>query len=181
MGGAKDFQGLLGTLTCNAFGDCGIGRSVIRLHRDSGVTQPLEAAAAVRAALARRENPLLARHMVRKRAALGLVLGGGRRLGKHFRRPRDLLVVKPELKLVEGLRGGGEALPAQAGKLVPELLDQKIAVAQLRGPRRQLGPRGQHHRLQRGDVVGQPLRATGMTRPGVMKTIKPRSAPVMSR
>jgi branched-chain amino acid transport system substrate-binding protein len=35
-----DFRGILGTLTCDAFGDCGVGRSVIRLHGDSGVTDP---------------------------------------------------------------------------------------------------------------------------------------------
>ena len=40
LGGTKDFQGILGTLTCDAFGDCGVGRSAIRLHRDSGVTDP---------------------------------------------------------------------------------------------------------------------------------------------
>ena len=35
-----DFQGILGALTCDEFGDCGIGRSVIRLHEDSNVTDP---------------------------------------------------------------------------------------------------------------------------------------------
>ena len=40
IGGTKDFQGILGTLTCDAFGDCGVGRSAIRLYRDSGVTDP---------------------------------------------------------------------------------------------------------------------------------------------
>ena len=40
LGGTKDFQGILGTLTCDDFGDCGIGRSVIHLHGDSGVTDP---------------------------------------------------------------------------------------------------------------------------------------------
>ena len=43
-------------------------------------------------------------------------------------------------------------------KLVLELLDQEITVVQLGVPRRQLGPRGQYHRLQRGDVVGQGMR-----------------------
>ena len=33
-------QSILGTLTCDDFGDCGIGRSVIHLHGDSGVTDP---------------------------------------------------------------------------------------------------------------------------------------------
>ena len=40
LGGTTDFQGILGTLTCDDFGDCGIGRRVIRLHEDSGVTDP---------------------------------------------------------------------------------------------------------------------------------------------
>ena len=35
-----NFQGILGTLTCDDFGDCGIGRRVIRLHEDSSVTDP---------------------------------------------------------------------------------------------------------------------------------------------
>ena len=114
------------------------------------LAEPLETAAAARAAFARREMRLPARQVIRQRAAPGLVLRGGQRLGKHFRRPRDLLVLHQlELELVEGLRGSAEALPAQTRRLVPELLDQQIAVAQLGGPR------GQHHRLQRGDVVGQ--------------------------
>ena len=33
-----DFRGILGTLTCDDYGDCGPGRSVIHLHEDSGVT-----------------------------------------------------------------------------------------------------------------------------------------------
>ena len=35
-----DFRGILGTLTCDDYGDCGTGRSVIHLHEDSGVTDP---------------------------------------------------------------------------------------------------------------------------------------------
>ena len=35
-----DFQGIIGTLTCDEFGDCGTGRSVIHLHDDSSVTDP---------------------------------------------------------------------------------------------------------------------------------------------
>jgi branched-chain amino acid transport system substrate-binding protein len=35
-----DFRGILGTLTCDDYGDCGPGRSVIHLHEDSGVTDP---------------------------------------------------------------------------------------------------------------------------------------------
>ena len=119
------------------------------------LAETLEAAAAVRAAPARREMRLLARQMIRKRAALRLPLGAGRRLRDRLRRLRDLLVLDAELKLVEGFGRGAEAMPAQAGKLMLEFLDQQIAVAQLGVPRRQLGPRGQHHRLQHGDVVGQ--------------------------
>ena len=35
-----DFQGLIGTLTCDDFGDCGTGRSVIHLHAEPSVTDP---------------------------------------------------------------------------------------------------------------------------------------------
>ena len=35
-----DFQGIVGTLTCDDFGDCGKGRSVIHRHEDSSVTDP---------------------------------------------------------------------------------------------------------------------------------------------
>ena len=35
-----DFQGIIGRITCDEFGDCGIGRSVVYLHQDSGVTDP---------------------------------------------------------------------------------------------------------------------------------------------
>ena len=34
------FRGLVGTLTCDEFGDCGTGRSVIHSHRDHNVTDP---------------------------------------------------------------------------------------------------------------------------------------------
>ncbi|MCY4480426.1 MAG: branched-chain amino acid ABC transporter substrate-binding protein [Rhodospirillales bacterium] len=40
LDGTTNFQGILGTLTCDEFGDCGIGRSVVRLHEDSSVTDP---------------------------------------------------------------------------------------------------------------------------------------------
>ena len=40
LGGTVGFQGLVGTLTCDDFGDCGTGRSVIHLHEDSSVTDP---------------------------------------------------------------------------------------------------------------------------------------------
>ena len=40
LAGTADFQGILGTLTCDDFGDCGIGRSVVRVHQDSSVTDP---------------------------------------------------------------------------------------------------------------------------------------------
>ena len=35
-----DFQGIIGPITCDEFGDCGTGRSVVHLHQDSGVTDP---------------------------------------------------------------------------------------------------------------------------------------------
>ena len=40
LDGTADFQGILGTLTCDDFGDCGTGRSVIHIHADSSVTDP---------------------------------------------------------------------------------------------------------------------------------------------
>ena len=40
LAATEDFQGILGTLTCDDFGDCGIGRSVIHLHEDTSVTDP---------------------------------------------------------------------------------------------------------------------------------------------
>ena len=40
LAGTADFRGILGTLSCDDFGDCGIGRSVVRLHEDSSVTDP---------------------------------------------------------------------------------------------------------------------------------------------
>ena len=68
-------------------------------------------------------------------------------------KPPILVVLRAQLGLVEGLRGRPKAPPAQARNLVLELLDQKIAVAPLGLPRRQLDPQGQHYRLQRGDIV----------------------------
>ena len=40
LDGTADFQALIGTLTCDEFGDCGTGRSVVRLHENPGVTDP---------------------------------------------------------------------------------------------------------------------------------------------
>ena len=40
LDGTAGFQGIIGTMTCDEFGDCGTGRSVIHLHVDSGVTDP---------------------------------------------------------------------------------------------------------------------------------------------
>ena len=65
---------------------------------------------------------LLARQVVRQRAVLVLSSCGGGRLRNRLRRARDLLVLKPELELVESLRGGAEALAAQTRKLVLEPL-----------------------------------------------------------
>ena len=33
-----DFQGIIGTLTCDEFGDCGTGRMNIYYHADSSIT-----------------------------------------------------------------------------------------------------------------------------------------------
>ena len=41
LSGTAGFQGLIGTLTCDGFGDCGTGRSAIRLHADSSIEDPL--------------------------------------------------------------------------------------------------------------------------------------------
>lgn len=41
LAGTAGFQGLIGTLTCDRFGDCGTGRSTIRLHENSGTGDPL--------------------------------------------------------------------------------------------------------------------------------------------
>ena len=40
LGRTAGFQGLVGTLACDEFGDCGTGHSVIHFHEDSGVTDP---------------------------------------------------------------------------------------------------------------------------------------------
>ena len=40
LGATAGFRGILGTLGCDRFGDCGAGRSVIHLHADSSVTDP---------------------------------------------------------------------------------------------------------------------------------------------
>ena len=39
--GTTGFQGFIGTLNCDDFGDCGTGRSTIHLHEDSSVPDPL--------------------------------------------------------------------------------------------------------------------------------------------
>lgn len=41
LAGTAGFRGLLGTLACDEFGDCGTGRSVIHFHSDSSVADPL--------------------------------------------------------------------------------------------------------------------------------------------
>ena len=119
------------------------------------LAQSLEMPAAVRAAFAWREDRLLARQMIRQGAAPGLLLRRRRWFGQRLGRLGDLLVLQGELELVESFRRGAEAPPAQTRKLMLELLDQQIAVAQLGVPRRQFGPGGQHHRLQCSDVVRQ--------------------------
>ena len=129
-------------------------RDVLQLLGDI-LAEPLETAAAIGASLARRQNRLFARQMLRQGAALRLSLRSGQRGRERLCSPRDLFVLQSELELVQGLRGGAETLPAQTRKLVLELLDRKIAVTELGVPRRQFGPRGEHHRLQSGDIVGQ--------------------------
>ena len=42
IGATADFQGLLGPLTCDAFGDCGTGRVLIRHHTDPDITDPAQ-------------------------------------------------------------------------------------------------------------------------------------------
>ena len=41
LAGTAGFRGLLGTLACDEFGDCGTGRGVIHFHGDPGVKDPL--------------------------------------------------------------------------------------------------------------------------------------------
>ena len=41
LAGTAGFRGLLGTLACDEFGDCGTGRGVIQFHADSSVEDPL--------------------------------------------------------------------------------------------------------------------------------------------
>ena len=36
------FEGIIGTITCDDFGDCGTGRGTIQLHADSSITRPSE-------------------------------------------------------------------------------------------------------------------------------------------
>ena len=62
---------------------------------------PLETAAAIGASLARRQNRLFTRQMLRQGAALRLPFRSGRRLGRRLGRARDLLILQPELELVE--------------------------------------------------------------------------------
>ena len=119
--------------------------------------EALETVAAIGASLARRQEPSLhaADDPAGGGASVVFFVAGSRGSGSASAARAISSSSRPELELVEGLRGGAEALPAQTRKLVLELLDQKVAVAQL-------GPRGQHHRLQSGDIVGQchePLRA----------------------
>ena len=40
LDGTAGFQGILGTLTCDDFGDCGIRRSVVHLYEDTSITDP---------------------------------------------------------------------------------------------------------------------------------------------
>ena len=40
LDGTVNFQGIIGKMTCDDFGDCGTGRSLVHLHVDSSVTDP---------------------------------------------------------------------------------------------------------------------------------------------
>ncbi len=51
------FQGLIGTLTCDKFGDCGTGRAAISLHADSNAPEPLPLPVVYRGALAPHRPP----------------------------------------------------------------------------------------------------------------------------
>ena len=42
VGATEGFQGLLGVLSCDEFGDCGTGRINIYHHPDPGVTDPAQ-------------------------------------------------------------------------------------------------------------------------------------------
>ena len=42
LDGVSGFEGLIGTITCDDFGDCGTGRGTIQLHADSSITRPSE-------------------------------------------------------------------------------------------------------------------------------------------
>ena len=41
LAGTAGFEGLTGRLICDRFGDCGTGRSAVRLHEDPGAANPL--------------------------------------------------------------------------------------------------------------------------------------------
>jgi hypothetical protein len=109
-------------------------RHVVQLFGDI-LAQRLEPTAARATSLAGREDGLLARQVRRQRLALGLALrrGGGirRRHGLVGLSRRDLLVLQPELELVEALGGRAEPMPAKAGQLMLELGDpQRLGLHQ---------------------------------------------------
>ena len=102
------------------------------------------------------KNRLFARQMLRQGAALRLSLRTGRRGSGSTSAARAISSSSsPSSSWSSVSEPTPKRLPAQTRKLVLELLDQKIAVAELGVPRRQFGPRGEHHRLERGDIVGQ--------------------------
>ena len=41
LSGTADFEGIIGTISCDDYGDCGTGRSLMHLHSDSSITDPL--------------------------------------------------------------------------------------------------------------------------------------------
>ncbi len=89
--------------------------------------------------------------MIGQGLALGLGLGRNRPLDFHLLCcRRDLLAFQQQFQLIEALGPGAEAMAAQAGQLVLQLLDQEV-------PRPDFGLVGHHHGLQLGGVIGQVL------------------------
>ena len=74
--------------------------------------------------------------MLRQGAALRLSLRTGQRGRERLCSPRDLSVLQSELELVQGLRGGAEALPAQTSKLVLDYNTPRCAGLRYRRPPR---------------------------------------------
>ena len=99
-------------------------RQVVQLFGDI-LAQRLQLAAALSACIAGRDQGLLARKVRRQRLALWYPLRRGSRVGRRHGpvglSRRDLLVLQPELELVEALGGRPEPMAAKAGELMLEL------------------------------------------------------------